>query len=165
MLDRVAAAIEVPEPDPDNWMEQAKHVVGSIRAVLVSKPGIAAVAVAQIPIGPQALRVSEGLIAILRAGACRTRWSASPSISCRCTRRRSPLKSWSAKRTARRRRLCRGGRTAGGVFSSLPADRFPNILSLAGPMTADDREERFEFGLDILVGGLAAYGRTGPDPD
>lgn len=69
MLDRVAAAIELPEPDPDNWMEQAKHVVGSIRDVLVSKPGIATVAVAQISIGPPALRVNEGLIAILRAGS------------------------------------------------------------------------------------------------
>lgn len=57
------------------------------------------------------------------------------------------------------------GEQLAAFFSSLPADRFPNILSLAGPMTADDREERFEFGLDILVGGLAAYGRTGPDPD
>jgi hypothetical protein len=36
--------------------------------VLVAKPGIAAVAVAQNPCGPASLRVSEGLIAILRAG-------------------------------------------------------------------------------------------------
>lgn len=43
-------------------------------------------------------------------------------------------------------------------FASLPPDRFPNVVSLAGPLTAGDLEgdERFEFGLDVLVGGLAA---------
>ena len=43
-------------------------------------------------------------------------------------------------------------------FASLPPDRFPNVVSLAGPLTAGDPEgnERFEFGLDVLVRGLAA---------
>jgi hypothetical protein len=43
-------------------------------------------------------------------------------------------------------------------FESLPRDRFPNIISLAGPLTAGAGDERFEFGLDVLVRGLAAMG-------
>jgi len=30
--------------------------------------------------------------------------------------------------------------------------------------SAGDAEERFELGLDILVGGLTAYGRPAKDP-
>jgi hypothetical protein len=42
-------------------------------------------------------------------------------------------------------------------FSSLPADRFPNFVALAGPLTAGGiGDERFEFGLDVIVAGLAA---------
>lgn len=42
-------------------------------------------------------------------------------------------------------------------FAALPVDRFPNVVSLAGPLTAgSEGDERFEFGLDVLVRGLAA---------
>ena len=42
-------------------------------------------------------------------------------------------------------------------LASLPVDRFPNVISLAGPLTAGSGgDERFEFGLDVLVRGLAA---------
>lgn len=41
-------------------------------------------------------------------------------------------------------------------FASLPPDRFPNVISLAGPLTAGDRDDRFEFGLEVLVRGLVA---------
>ena len=36
------------------------------------------------------------------------------------------------------------------------ADRFPLIHQYAREMTAGDGDERFEFGLDVLVNGLAA---------
>jgi hypothetical protein len=41
-------------------------------------------------------------------------------------------------------------------FAALPAARFPNIVELAEEMTAGDREERFEFGLEVLIRGLIA---------
>jgi hypothetical protein len=43
-------------------------------------------------------------------------------------------------------------------FSSLPPDRFPHIVALAGPLTRfePDEDDRFEFGLGVLVDGLAA---------
>jgi TetR/AcrR family transcriptional regulator, tetracycline repressor protein len=43
------------------------------------------------------------------------------------------------------------------VVASLPPKRFPNILALAGIMTAGDAEERFEWGADVLIRGLGTY--------
>jgi hypothetical protein len=40
-------------------------------------------------------------------------------------------------------------------FRRLPADRFPGIAALADVMVADS-DQRFEFGLDLLIDGLAA---------
>ena len=45
-----------------------------------------------------------------------------------------------------------------GYLESLPTDRFPNLVALAGPLTRvnPDEDERFEFMLNVLVDGLAA---------
>src|SRR5262249_24603534 len=39
-------------------------------------------------------------------------------------------------------------------FERLPRERFPNIAAMAGPLTSD--ADRFEFGLDVIVRGLAS---------
>jgi hypothetical protein len=44
-------------------------------------------------------------------------------------------------------------------FASLPADRFPTIATLVKPMMTGDGDERFRFGLELLVEGLAALAR------
>jgi tetracycline repressor-like protein len=41
-------------------------------------------------------------------------------------------------------------------LTGLPADRFPNLVALASVMFTGDADDRFEFGLDLLVLGLAA---------
>ena len=38
----------------------------------------------------------------------------------------------------------------------LPADRFPVLASVVDDITGPDGEERFEFGLDVLIAGLEA---------
>jgi hypothetical protein len=42
---------------------------------------------------------------------------------------------------------------------TLPPSRFPNIAALMEPMLGDDEDadERFEFGLDLIVRGLASF--------
>jgi hypothetical protein len=42
---------------------------------------------------------------------------------------------------------------------SMPADEFPNLVAMTDALTRDVGDERFEFGLDILVAGLAAQAR------
>ena len=41
-------------------------------------------------------------------------------------------------------------------FASLPPERFPNTVELAEELTSGDLDERFEFGLDVIIRGLAA---------
>lgn len=47
----------------------------------------------------------------------------------------------------------------GEYFSNLPVDSFPNIRALYGVMFAGGADERFEFGLELLVRGIVAYVR------
>jgi hypothetical protein len=51
-----------------------------------------------------------------------------------------------------------------GWIRSLPADRFPNTVALAGNLVAGDADDRFEWGLDVLIRGLASYLTVPPEP-
>jgi TetR/AcrR family tetracycline transcriptional repressor len=41
-------------------------------------------------------------------------------------------------------------------FSSLPPERFPNLVAVAAELTNVDTDARFELLLDFFVDGLAA---------
>jgi hypothetical protein len=42
-------------------------------------------------------------------------------------------------------------------WKALPAERFPHIAALSGELMAEpDPDARFEFGLEVLVAGIAA---------
>ena len=47
---------------------------------------------------------------------------------------------------------------------SLPADRFPNTVALADLAVAGSAEDRFAWGMDVIVRGLATYLTEPPDP-
>jgi TetR/AcrR family tetracycline transcriptional repressor len=49
-----------------------------------------------------------------------------------------------------------------GYLASLPPDRFPNTVALAVAMTTGTFDERFEWGMDVLVRGLASYAPASP---
>jgi hypothetical protein len=56
----------------------------------------------------------------------------------------------------------------GQWFASLPADEYPTLVALGADLTGTDPEERFRFGLDVLLTGLLAQkhqgGRSDADP-
>ena len=39
-------------------------------------------------------------------------------------------------------------------YLRLPVGRFPVLASVAGDITGPDGDERFDFGLDVLIAGL-----------
>jgi hypothetical protein len=49
-------------------------------------------------------------------------------------------------------------------MKSLPADRYPNTVALADKLVAGTAADRFEWGLDVIVRGLASYLDRPPDP-
>ena len=47
----------------------------------------------------------------------------------------------------------------GEYFRSLPPDDFPTLHALAADLVAGDRDERFEFAIELLVRGLEAMAK------
>jgi hypothetical protein len=54
------------------------------------------------------------------------------------------------------------GKQMAEYMNSLPADTFANMLQTGELFTAETAAERFEFGLDMLLGGLTALTRSQP---
>ncbi|HEY5198767.1 MAG TPA: TetR/AcrR family transcriptional regulator, partial [Solirubrobacteraceae bacterium] len=159
VIDRVIDELELPgPPDEARWEEQVKEIVRSMRAVLAAHKDIARAYLARVPLGPNALRGREAVIGVLRAGGLPDQ-----VIAYACD-----LLPLFATATAYEESLYASlglaheemGRHIGEMrtyFASLPVDRFPNIVSLAGPLTdGSGGDERFEFGLEVLIRGLAS---------
>ena len=144
-------------PEPERWQEQLKDQMREMRAVFSRHRDLARASFARIPLGENALRGSEAMIGIMRAGGLPDRVIA---LGCDLL----PLYAMAVayeeslydyeNTTAEDLDAFTAGMRQ--YFSSLPGDRFPNIIALAARLTDGDSDARFEFGLDVLVRGLAA---------
>ena len=158
LIERVAGDIALPEPDPEHWQEQLKAMVRATHYGLLAHRDLARAGLAGTQLGEGALRFSDRMIEIMRSGGLPDR-----VVAYGCG-----LLPLYAVATAYEQALHAdddGARYAEEVreyLAALPADRFPNVAALAGLLASGGGEgERFEFGLDLLVAGLAAYGRRG----
>jgi AcrR family transcriptional regulator len=159
VIERVIGEIELPaEPDPEHWQEQIKELARAIRRTFARHRDLARASFARIPLGENALRGSEWLIGLLRAAGLADQVIAFAAdllplyVTAICYEESLMRSETSPEDVAQFVTELRN------YFASLPATRFPNVVALAGPLTAGDPngDERFEFGLEVLVRGLAA---------
>ncbi|GAA1172355.1 AcrR family transcriptional regulator [Kitasatospora gansuensis] len=155
VLDLVYSEITTETPDPARWQEQVKDHLRRARKVLTSHGDLArAVMAANVPVTPHALDNAEAVLGLLKAGGLDDR-TASYGVDVL-----SLLVTATAFEESSRWRVSAEDASAYGerirtFFASVPADRYPLVVALAGELTRDVGDERFEFGLDILVAGLA----------
>ncbi|HEY7483135.1 MAG TPA: TetR/AcrR family transcriptional regulator [Streptosporangiaceae bacterium] len=158
MLDRIAAQVRLPEPDPERWQEQIKEIAREVRRVWVAYNDISRYSIGNIPTGPNLLAIAERELALMRSGGVPDQ-----------------IAAWFVDRlglfidadafegtmwVSRAKEGWDVDTYLGHIrdyFSKLPADRFPTLVSMVDTMMVGGDEERFEFGLDLIVRGLASY--------
>jgi AcrR family transcriptional regulator len=159
LVDRAAQDMKLPEkPDPARWQEQLKDAMREMLRVMRANPGVARAAIGQVPLGERALLTSERILAILKAGNLPDQaaaWAVDliPLYVTAVAFEETVQGAWAW-----------GPEDIEGFvvelrtyFNSLPADRFPITVALAGALTAGATgDERFEFGLTVLTAGLAS---------
>jgi AcrR family transcriptional regulator len=162
VVDRVCAQLEVPDPDPDHWAGQLRETLVALLELYRAHPGVARCTLGMIPLHPGVLVVTERLVALLKAGGVADQhcawfvdvaslYVASVAVEEDIWRERSRQGPEVDEQA-----VLGQVRT---VFASLPADHFPWLRSLAGTMTTGSPDERFAFGVDLLVGGLETLSR------
>lgn len=153
LFDEVVGEIPLPEPDPARWREQVTQLWTDSHATMLRYGDIARFAIGHIPVGPNSMRLSEITMTLLRMGGVpdhAVAWAVDVVggfVTFRAVE--DATREDAAKDPAFYRRYQR-------YFAGLPADRFPVTAALADQLTTGDDKQRFRFGLDLLVGGLAA---------
>jgi len=161
LYDEVVGDVPLVEPDPARWREQVTQLWIDSRAALVRAGDIARHSLGRVPMGPNALRLSELMMTLMRAGGVPDQavaWSIDVI---------GMFVTASAVEDAVTAALARAGRDpaeyyaqVGRYFATLPADTFPTTGALLPMLITGGDDERFRFGLDLLVGGLAALARS-----
>lgn len=164
LVERVVGELHVDEaPDPERWVDQLLQTGREMRRMWARHRDLARASFARIPLGENALRGSEWMISVMRAGGLSDR-----AIGLGCDLLALYIGAIAYEESLEPANAAAPAEIAEFVsrlreyFASLPAERFPGIVALAGPLTEGDGDERFEFGLEVLIRGLIAVSEDGP---
>ena len=154
LFDRIGGMVELEEPDPARWREQLHRLVDGLLAVMEEHRGIARVAVANVPTGENALRVADNLMGLLLAGGVTPRdaaWACDilPLITTAAAVETATYQERGDEQDA-------VGGELEAVFSTISADRFPNLARYGAELTSGNGDERFHFAIDTFLDGLIA---------
>jgi AcrR family transcriptional regulator len=157
LIDKLSGEIEIPVPGAAPWQDQLKDVIRGMRRVLGAHRDLARASLGTIPTGPNALRLIDAVLGVLRDAGLpemviayavdilplyATATAYEESLF-----RAKELPDQGAEYIAELRRY----------WQSLPPGRFPNLVDMAVPLTTmSGEDDRFEFGLDALVRGIAS---------
>jgi AcrR family transcriptional regulator len=157
LLDRVIGEVDISAIPADlPWQEQVRAIAREMRRVFASHRDIARATLGRVPQGESSLVVVDSMLGRLRAadvphevialGAdLLALYVGAVSYEESMTDPEHMVDGdWQETFVAELR----------SYFEQLPPDRFPNLVALAGPLTST--ADRFEFGLDVIVRGLAS---------
>ena len=149
---------EVPEADPAQWQEQLKEVARTMRGTILRHRDIVQLSVGRIPMGPNALRMSERVLAILRAGGVPDELAVHSyllmiSVVNGFTLDEAGYEQGAPEGAPPTEEAAQMVRT---YFESLPDEQFSNLKEVAKHFAMTDQDARFDLLLDLFVDGIAA---------
>src|SRR5580704_11634868 len=161
VFDELVGQVPLPEPDPTIWREQVRQMLRDLRSALVSHRDAALAGLGRIPTTPKALVAAERLAATLRVGGLSDRVIALGLDQLTLFVAAEAFETGLMEYGRDPRDVQRYYEDVHAFYMRLPADRFPVLASAVDDITGPDGDERFEFGLDVLIAGLEAVNAGG----
>ena len=154
IFDRVIGEQPVPDPEPERWEEQVKEVARTMRGAILGHRDVVRLSIGRVPLGPNALRYADRVLAILRGGGLPDELAVGGLQLLM-----SIVIGFTVDETGQPPPGEPADAMVGGYLASLPADQFPHLVAVAGHMGEDGTDQRFELLLDFFVDGLAQRAR------
>lgn len=159
VVDRVNGEVRFPSPDPEQWEGQILDTMRRVRDVYASHRDLAKANFGRVPTLPNSLAAIEGMLGLLRAGGLPDKvaaWSAD-LLALYAT-----SAGFEQGLLALREEQSPGStqeyyRQLGEFFAALPAERYPAVRAMVGAMVEGAGDERFDFGLEVILLGMQAY--------
>jgi AcrR family transcriptional regulator len=152
MFDAVVAEVDLSDPpDRKRWREQLETYATSARDTMNRYPGIARVPLANIPTGPNAMRAADHAVGILRAGGVDERSAAwfidvvslfinAASLETSIYEERGDFDEHFEE--------------VQDFFGGIDPAQYPNMAALMPMLTQGSDDERFTFGIRLMINGL-----------
>jgi AcrR family transcriptional regulator len=160
VYERVLSEVELPERDPSRWKDQLRAYAMEVHRVFNAHADVARAALANIPTGQQSLRVGEFVFGLLIEAGMSPR-EASLAVD------RIALYvvgdayegslHWARMRASGLEPQEYFERFVGQIadyYRKLPPERFPHLSAFVDDLIADDGEDRFRYGLELLLDGI-----------
>ena len=152
MADAISA--DIPDPDPSkSWREQAEAIASDYRRVLMSYRDGARVLAATPPIGPNRIRMIEGVLQTLQKAG----FPASMIVDASFVLNSYVVGFVLDEETGRPREpeaLARRHEEAKRWFRALPKEQFPTLTALGDELIDAPSDRRFQTGLRALLDGF-----------
>jgi AcrR family transcriptional regulator len=162
VFDKVIGEVVFDEtPDPRRWRQQVRALCVAWHDVLLAHRDLAKVGLGKVPSGPNAVQSMERMLAIMKAGKLSDRVIAfgADLISAYVTASAYETSLFIERNLDPDGNFVDWHDEMETFFSSLPVDRFPTIVSMASALVGEadetDGDARFQFGLDVVITGLA----------
>ena len=152
MFDAVVGEVDLSEaPDAKRWRDQLERALTEARRAMDRYPGIARVPLANIPTGPNATRAAEYVLSLLRAGGVDERSAAwFVDVVFLFVNAASFETSIYLDKGAQEDVV----NEVAESFRRLDANVYPTTTALLPYLMAGDADERFAFGLRLMINGL-----------
>lgn len=147
----LCSRVRLPTPDPAQWKAQAMEVCRQLRDQYLRYPGISHAAMEGTPHSLDAMRIYEGLLAILLAAGVLPQpaaWATDAAFVyiggySLVSLRRCPEEDADGRAVDRAEVIER--------FRMLPPDRFPITVAHAEELASSEGHDRFDFTLGLLT--------------
>jgi AcrR family transcriptional regulator len=164
VLDNVLAEVDVRLDSSPDWTGQLKLLAHRLRTVLEDHPGVAGILKTRDPLGPHSLALAEAFLGPLQTAGFGDREAGLAffllvdyTIGFAVGGLPTSVNEQRVRDPATRTQLHQ-------FFRSLPPDRFPALVALGEHVWADNRDQRFSAGLDVLISGLEHTHNSPSDP-
>jgi AcrR family transcriptional regulator len=155
LVDDLLAGIDAGDPAEGDWRDGLVRVMDSSRRLLLAHPQLVSVFIARPGLGPNAARLGELTLELLRRGGLEGERAVEALrvllvYSLGFAAFQAPrLEGDAGARSAR----------AEAAFAGLPEDRFPEMHRLAGHLAGPTTDRQFHTGLRWLLDGIASQAR------
>lgn len=161
MLQRVLENVRLPRPDPGTWQRQLVSLAVSVYRRLNKYPGLAKVMLGFVPLDPSSLRITEGYLDLLGAGGVPDSVAVFAVDSvilyiAASSFERSVLPTDDGPFTAEAMTTYfQDHSSTTRQLELLDSSRYPNVHRLAKDFSGGSSDQRFIFGIESFVAGIA----------
>jgi TetR/AcrR family transcriptional regulator, tetracycline repressor protein len=153
VLEQIIGEIQVPEAAAGTWQDTMRDFAREMLGMFRRHPGVAGLTLGRVPFGPSLLAGAEFMVGTLRSAGLPDQVAAFAGdlgalyVGAYAYEQEIAPASGQEEMAAQ----------AGAWLASLPAGQFPNLVAVAAKMVAGSGDDRFEWGLDVIVRGLGTY--------